>query len=115
MKVCVCDCLVIVITNIPPDQPLGSQRRRQVQKQRYPPPVHRRQLRIKSHFVRGFSITRYLGSPLSRSGASLTLAHGRRYGLIGRNGKSQHSYFTNIFYQVMFGHQVLVNQLSCDT
>jgi ATP-binding cassette subfamily F protein 3 len=36
-----------------------------------------------------YFLVRKLCSKCPRSGASLTLAHGRRYGLIGRNGESK--------------------------
>ena len=74
-------------SNNHPDQSFGSERIVQEQEQRHSPSFHRCQLRLESHFVRSSKLhaTNTLIT-LSRSGASLTLAHGRRYGIIGRNG-----------------------------
>ena len=48
--------------------------------------------------------------PLCSSGATLTLAHGRRYGLIGRNGTACHRQC--LFSLIGNLSQVLVNPLS---
>ena len=57
------------------------------QKQGHSSPFHRRLLWLEPYSVRTSSSLYYLAAKFPRSsGASLTLAYGRRYGIIGRNG-----------------------------
>ena len=70
------------------DQSFGSRCGIKEQEQGYSPPFNRCQLWFKSHLVCSFFATTNLRNVdvFLRAGATLTLAHGRRYGLIGRNG-----------------------------
>ena len=97
------------ISDAPQDQSSGSKCCSEKQEQGHSPPIHRCQFWIQPHTVSSLVINFTPFSTFTRSGASLTLAHGRRYGIIGRNGKAIN--FLGIVELSTF--QVSVNQRYC--